>query len=251
MKNKKDSLGDRQKSFYEDAYRFKLPRNTYTLLRCDGKSFHSYTKGLIRPFDEQLVIDMDEAAAYACNNIQGAVFAYVQSDEISILITDFEDSRKVKTISGKNDNRYPDAWFGNLLQKMCSVSASLVTAKFNQLRPGKIATFDSRIWQIPKKVEVENYLIFRQNDATRNSISSVAQSLYSPKELHGKNSGVMQEMIFQKGINWNDYNPKYKRGRIIEKVPYMVGESQRSKWESVECPIFTQERDWLSSRIPE
>lgn len=245
----KDSLGDRQKDFYENAYRYFLPRNTYTLLRCDGKTFHSYCKGLKRPFDEQFILDMDEAAIYACKNIQGAVFAYVQSDEISILIADFKDSR----LQQSNDKKFfiPDAWFSNNLQKMCSVSASLVTAKFNQLRPGKIATFDSRIWQIAKKVEVENYFIFRMQDCTRNSISTVAQSLYSPKELHGKNSGDMQEMIFQKGINWNDYDPKLKRGRFIEKVQYKVGESVRSKWTSVECPIFTQDRNWLSSRIPE
>jgi tRNA(His) 5'-end guanylyltransferase len=276
----KDALGDRMKSNYEDRTRISLPRRGYTIIRIDGKAFHTYTKGLRRPFDLDLIDDMDETAAYLCKNIMGAKFAYVQSDEISILITDFEDEGT-------------QAWFDNNLQKMASVSASMATAIFNKLRMDrylknlnvierksvtdkrytnepKLAMFDARVFQIPQKVEVENYFIWRQQDATRNSISSVAQSLYSPKELHGVKTDGMQELIFQAGTNWNDFSPREKRGGIIRKVEAKfvrknanaeVSDSTviidskdiytRSAWElDVETPIFTQNREYLNNLIP-
>lgn len=232
----KDQIGDRMKEFYEDRTRYTLMRRTYTIIRIDGKAFHTYTRGLQKPFDDRLMEDMDATAAYICQNIQGAKFAFVQSDEISVLITDFDE---INT----------GAWFEGNLQKMCSVSASMATAKFNQLRPAKIALFDSRVFQMPNKAEVENYFIWRQQDTTRNSISSVAQSLYSHKELNGKGNDEKQELIFQKGINWNDYAPKYKRGRLIEKVAFEKNGAIRNKWTSVEVPVFTKEREFLNSRI--
>jgi tRNA(His) guanylyltransferase len=117
----KDQLGDRMKDFYEDRTRYKLARRTNTIIRIDGKAFHTYTKGLQRPFDQGLMEDMDKTTEYLCQNIQGAKFGYVQSDEISILITDYDD---IDT----------HAWFDGNLQKMASIAASLATAKFNQLR---------------------------------------------------------------------------------------------------------------------
>jgi tRNA(His) 5'-end guanylyltransferase len=233
----KDTLGDRMKEYYEDRTRNVLPRRTYSIIRIDGKAFHTYTKGLQRPFDDKLMNDMDETAGFLCKNIQGAKFAFVQSDEISILLTDFEELTT-------------DAWFDGNIQKMVSVSSSIATAKFNELRPNKLAFFDSRVFTIPSNIEVENYFIWRQQDTTRNSISSVAQSLYSHKQLEGKNTTEQQELIFQKGINWNDFAPKYKRGRVIERQLYDKNGATRSKWVSVEPPIFTQERDFLASRIP-
>ena len=256
------------KNYYEDRTRYTLLRRSYTLMRIDGKAFHTYTKGLKRPFDAGLIEDMNLTAAYLCKNIQGAKFAYVQSDEISILITDFDD---IAT----------DMWFDGNIQKMTSVAASMATARFNQLRflrlakesgiqpryrdeqyvsesqleKLNLAMFDARIWQIPQSVEVENYFIWRQQDATRNSVSSVAQSLYSSKELHAKNSDQQQEMIWQKGVNWNDFSSREKRGGFIEKVEQEVpgvGDTKvkRSKWEAVECPIFTQNREFLKNKIP-
>jgi tRNA(His) 5'-end guanylyltransferase len=237
MANKKDSLGDRMKEFYENRTRNLLPRRTYTVIRVDGKAFHTYTRGLERPFDAKLIADMDATACYMCENIQGAKLAFVQSDEISIVLTDFD---KLGT----------NAWFDGNIQKMASISASLATAKFNELRPNKLALFDSRVFTIPTAVEVENYLIWRQQDTTRNSISSVAQYLYSPRELHGKDTGEMQEMCFQKGINWNDYEPKLKRGRLIVKEAYDKNGAQRTRWVSTAPPIFTQERELLAELIP-
>jgi tRNA(His) 5'-end guanylyltransferase len=261
------SLGDRMKEFYEDRFRYYVPRRTYTLIRIDGKAFHTYTKGLVSPFDEGLISDMNETTAYLCKNIQGAKFGYCQSDEISILITDFEE-------------RDTQMWFDGNLQKMASVAASMATSKFNELRVDryirekfnsgiktitplwieklkgiKKAEFDSRVFQISQKSEVENYFIFRQQDGTRNSIQSVAQSLYSQSELNGKKEKDMQEMIFKKGINWNDYHFREKRGGIIAKVPTMVegrdGQVERLKWQMIPTPIFTQEREFMDIMIPE
>jgi tRNA(His) 5'-end guanylyltransferase len=267
----KDPLGDRMKDFYEDRTRYKLARRTNTIIRIDGKAFHTYTKGLQRPFDQGLMEDMNKTAEYLCQNIQGAKFGYVQSDEISILITDYDD---IDT----------HAWFDANLQKMASIAASLATAEFNRLRlirkmnttvatAGSIleqfkhAMFDARVFQIPYQEEVINYFIWRQQDATRNSISSVAQSLYSAKELHGKKTSDMQEMIFQKGINWNDYSPREKRGSIIRRVehvyarrdePIMDGKTRvieaykRKKWEAdPETPIISQNKDYLRWFFPQ
>ena len=242
----KDELGERMKKFYENRNRAYLPRRTYTLLRIDGKCFHTFVKGLERPFDDGLMDDMNTAAAYICKNVMGADFAFVQSDEISILLTDFKELKS-------------EAWFDNNVQKMTSVSASMTTRAFNEARlkrtgvsKMKWAEFDSRVFQIPPRIEVENYFIWRQQDATRNSISSVAQSLYkNHDDLKGVNSNAQQEMIFQKGINWNDYESKYKRGRIIVKKTFeLPNGSIRTKWESTETPVFTQEREFLTKLIP-
>ncbi|MBC7863773.1 MAG: tRNA(His) guanylyltransferase Thg1 family protein [Bacteroidia bacterium] len=234
----KDTLGDRIKTFYEDTTRHFLTRRTYTLIRADGKAFHTYTKDLKRPFDDEFMKNMDETAEFLCKNIMGAKFAFVQSDEISILLTDFEE---IGT----------QAWFDGNIQKIVSVAASMATAKFNELRPGKIALFDARVFQIPQKIETENYFIWRQQDTTRNSISSVARSLYSSKQLFGKKNEELQEMIFQKGSNWNDFAPRYKRGRLIEKQHYEKEGAIRSKWNCIDVPVFTQEREFLSKRIPD
>jgi tRNA(His) guanylyltransferase len=272
----RDELGDRMKKYYEDRTRITLPRRTYTIIRIDGKAFHTFTRGLNRPFDDGLIEDMDLTACYLCKNIQGAKFGFVQSDEISILLTDFD---KIGT----------DAWFDGNIQKMVSVAASMATSKFNQLRlvreirengtdacvpqvdvktkviawelvyNFKLAEFDARVFTIPSDIEVENYFIWRQQDTVRNSISSVAQSLYSHKELANKNTNEQQELIFQKGINWNDYAPKYKRGRFILKEEFELkpdvdklnsASAIRTRWIAGECPTFTQDREFLLKYIP-
>ena len=276
MGNKKlDALGDRMKD-YELVTKTNLMRRGYTMIRIDGKGFSKYTKGLEKPFDMGLVEDLDETAIYLCEKIQGAKCAFVQSDEITLVITDF-------------DNRDTSAWFKNSLQKMCSVSASMATAKFNQLRvirslqknasPSnyedwkqvrvlKLGEFDSRVWQVPTRDEAINNLIWRQQDTVKNSVSSVAQSLYSTTELHGKHGGQQQEMIFQKGQNWNDLDAKLKRGRMIVKETYKVQTviketnsihgfggndlfgATRNRWVSVAPPTFTKDREYLENLIP-
>lgn len=262
-----DELGKRMKDQYEDRTRYFLPRRTFTIIRVDGKAFHSFTKGFKRPFDKNLMNLMDHTAMEMCRQIQGCVMAYTQSDEISLLLTDFST---IQT----------DAWFDGNIQKISSVAASIATAAFNQYfvsvmgrrLEAPFALFDGRVFTIPDVTEVINYFIWRQADATRNSIQMAAQSVYSQKELHGKSCNVLQEMLFQKGINWNDYTSGEKRGRAIIKVPIEIsaeafinknGEPEgstviRNYWISLtgegsqnETPIFTQDRSFILSRIPE
>lgn len=149
-------------------------------------------------------------------------------------------------------------------RKIVSVSASLATAKFNELRPGKLAFFDSRVFTIPDRAEVENYFIWRQQDATRNSISMAAQAYFSHKQLNGKSTGEMQDMLWsQHGINWNDYDPRFKRGTAItSKVgrgdveyvdkrtqePCVARDVERRVWSIEAPPVFTQDRAFLAEQ---
>ena len=278
-KYKNDSLGTRIKHNYEDVWRITLPKRSYTIIRIDGKSFHSYTRGLVRPFDAGLISDMDATAAFLCKNIMGAKLAYVQSDEISVLLTDF-------------DERDTQAWFDNNLQKMATIAASMATSEFNRLRlkrdlktvedvgEFRMAMFDARVFQIPQRTEVFNYFVWRQQDAIRNSISAMAQSLYSHRDLEGRSSLEKKEMIQQKNQDWESLTNREKRGTIIGKVAYVDGKQSeifetdagtyyyndtmadeiasilpddvviRKKWETIDTPIFTETKSFLNKIVP-
>ncbi len=237
----KDSLGDRMKDYYEGRAAVKLPRRSYTVVRVDGKAFHTFTRGLARPFDAGLVEDMDSTATYLCSGIMGAKLGYVRSDEISVVLTDFDDLRT-------------QAWFDLGIQKVCSVAASMATRAFNEARQrrtpgGRWAEFDARVFQLPNITEVENYLVWRQQDASRNSISSVAQSLYSHRELHGVSSSGMQELLHRKGVNWNDLPSGLKRGRAIVKT---IDHTGRSRWGvHPDMPVLTSDRDFVRKHVPD
>jgi len=245
------------KKNYENRTKVQLPRRTYTIIRIDGKAFHTYTKGCEKPFDIGLIEDMNATAEYLCEKIQGAEIGFVQSDEISILLTDFKTHQT-------------DAWFDGNIQKIVSVAASMATAKFNKLRMlrsmikmeeneisyssdryklFKLAEFDARTFTIPSKTEVMNYFIWRQQDTVRNSISSVAQDLYSSDELKGKNMTMQKEMIFQKGVNWNDYESTLKRGRFVFKEVYDKQGAERTRWVARGCPTFTENPEFLDLYI--
>lgn len=246
------ALGDRMKG-YEAVHRAVLPRRTYALLRLDIRAAHSYLRGCERPFDEQFMADVDAVAEALCAEISGAVFAYTQSDEISVLVTDFASLQT-------------QPWFGGVVAKVLSISAALATAVLNERRPGKRALFDSRVFTLADPVEVANYFIWRQRDAVRNSISMAAQSVFSHKRLHGVSSGGMQELLFtEAGINWNDYPDACKRGRVAirkvgeQPVEYVDRRTQaavrttavRSWWETSAAPHFTAEPGgWLAGIIP-
>lgn len=244
----KDDLGKRMKDQYESRTRYLLPRRTYTIIRLDGKAFHTFTRGMKRPFDEKFIQTMNMTAKYLCENIQGCKLSYVQSDEISLLLTDFATDQTA-------------AWFDGNIQKITSVSASLATGKFNAILARDLvefeeefpegleyvesadwcAFFDARVFTIPDPIEVENYFVWRQKDAVRNSISMLAQSLYSHKELHGKSQADLQDMIIEKGENWNNIQEGFKRGRTIIK--------REGNW-VLECPDFLKDREVFSSWIP-
>lgn len=236
----KDPLGDRIKGYYENRYKASLSRRSYVFLRIDGKAFHTYTKGLDKPFDGKLVDDMISVTEFLCANIQGAKVGYVQSDEISILLTDF-------------DTLTTDAWFDYEIQKMVSVSASLATARFNELRPGKLAMFDSRVFTVPNYMEAVNTLIWRQQDAVRNSKSMLAQANFSHNELNKKTTDEMENMLYRMGVVWKDLPTSYKHGTLVRKVTFEKNGATRSKWEGDrETPMFAQDagRPYLADLIP-
>jgi tRNA(His) 5'-end guanylyltransferase len=226
------------KGQYEVRAQTHLPRRTYTIIRLDGKAFHTYSRGCKKPYDKRFSGDMQIAAATLCEEAQGTCLAYVQSDEISVLLTDFASTQT-------------DAWFDGNVQKIVSVATSVVTAAFNAQRPGKTALFDGRAFTIPDRTEVENYFIWRQQDCSRNSIAGLAQSHFSHKQLHGKSGDEMQEMMWQeKGVNWADSDPTFKNGAMIYRELYEKNGVMRSRWTSVAAPVFTQERDAISALIP-
>lgn len=276
MSNNKDSIGDRMKQ-YEYVTRNYLTRKLPVIIRIDGKAFHSFTRGFKKPFDEIFVKSMQDTMKYLCENVQGCVLGYCQSDEITLVLVDYQ-------------NREASAWFDNNIQKMVSVSASMATMAFNRFfvnnchrwyednidfdelilnadtdikalfnaytkACSKGAMFDSRVFTLPKE-EVINCLIWRQQDATRNSIQSVGQANFSHNQLHGKNCSDIQDMLMlEKGINWNDYPTHLKRGTCCIKKPFKINEGTeqetiRNKWViNTEIPIFTQDKDYINKLI--
>lgn len=236
-----DQFGDRMKG-YENAFRVKLPKRLPVIIRIDGKAFHTYTRGMKKPFDEDLTNAMWETTKFLTSNVMGCKLAYHQSDEISLLLTNYD---KLST----------ESWFDNNLQKIVSISASLATSKFNELMKEKypeksFALFDARAWVVPQD-EVCNYFLWRQQDATKNSISMVAQANFPHKQLQGLNGKQMQDkLILEKGINWNDLEVWKKRGVCIIKQYYQKGEALRSKWEvDHETPIFSQDRNYVEKYV--
>ena len=216
-----NSLGDRMKKNYENRYRIKLSRRIPVIIRLDGRAFHNLTRNCEKPFDNHFSACMELTALDLCAEIQGAKCAYVQSDEISILVTDFD---KLTT----------EAWFDYNIQKMVSVSAGLASSKFSRyFSYVSVGIFDSRVFSIPRE-EVANYFIWRQSDWIRNSVAMLSQSVYSHKELHKKNQSDMHEMLHAKNINWSDLDGKWKNGVFV----YRDG----GNLNTVEAPIFTQDR---------
>lgn len=205
-----DSLGNRIKDKYEDITRHYLPGRSYYIIRLDGKSFHTYTKALAKPFCADLTDDLRDATIKLCPHIDGFCFAYIQSDEISILFSDVTDPRQ-------------DLWFGGNIQKISSVTASILTAEFNKLRPqrgfdDKMAYFDSRVFSIPDRVEVANYFVWRQKDCIRNAINTIAQSIFSHTELQNRKISDVLGMIKGKNIDIiTKYEPANRLGSIINK----------------------------------
>lgn len=202
------SLGDRMK-WYERRYAHQMLPMIPVIARCDGRAFHSFTNGLKRPYDERLSNLMVETTKFLVEETN-ARCGYTQSDEIS-LVWLAEDPKA-------------ELYFGGKLSKLCSVVGSLATGKFNKLledflpeKRKELPVFDNRVWEVPVMYEATNYFIWREQDAHRNSIQMAAQSVYSHKELQGKNNNELQELLFQKGINYNDYPNFFKRGTYVRR----------------------------------
>lgn len=229
-----DALGDRMKANYEDRTRFLLPRRTNTIIRLDGKAFHSWTKKvkLLRPFDERYHEIFTEAAKATFKELQGCKLGYFQSDELSFLLQDFESEQT-------------QAYFDGNLQKICSVAASTMTAHFNliwtysnvsSLDNTVPAMFDARVFTIPDINEVANYFLWRHRDASKNSISMMAQEMFSHKELQGKSCVEMLDMIYAKSHSDNFRDPS---------IPFMPWDKLDS-WKKNGTFIYKKERAIIS-----
>jgi len=246
-----DDLGCRMKTFYEQIPKTRLMRRCPVVIRCDGRSFHTFTKKFQKPFDEVLIKTMQETMKYLCENIQGCVLGYTQSDEITLILIDY---KKITS----------SAFFDYEVQKICSITASMATMAFNKflkenideyslnnmgtafilhVETGRLsdkeknilknimiyeeayhkgAMFDARCFNIPKE-EVTNLVYWRQLDASRNSIQMVGQANFSHKELQNKSCNDIQDMLMtQKGINWNDLPTYQKRGSCCVKENHFI-----------------------------
>ena len=230
-----DDLGNRMKDNYENRFRYQLTRRIPVIIRVDGKAFHTLTQGC-EPFDKRLTDTMTATALHLCEEIQGVKCAYKQSDEISLLLTDY-------------DLITTQAWFDYNLQKVVSISASMAAVKFTELW-GKHALFDSRAFNIPVD-EVANYFIWRQKDWLRNSVAMLAQSHFSSNQLHGKSQADMHEMLRGVGVNWDDLEPRFKNGTFIHKVLWDCDKDDNPiyEWRVKENTIFTQDRDIIEQYL--
>lgn len=243
---KYDALGERMKK-YEYVTRTHLMTRTPVIIRIDGKAFHTFTRGFKKPFDEIFVKSMQETMKYLCENVQGCVLGYTQSDEITLVLVDYKELDTC-------------AWFDYNMQKCASIAASMATMYFNKVfaqnaniyfeqsqnedywhtldkAVTKGAMFDARVFNIPKE-EVCNNLLWRQNDATRNSIQMVGHANFSNKELHKKSCNDIQDMLMVgKGINWNDFPTHLKRGSCC--IKQKLEGWDRPQWViDTEIPIF-------------
>ena len=274
-----DELGTRMKEYYEQIPKTRLMRRTPVAIRIDGKAFHSFTRGFAKPFDEILIKAMQYTTKYLCENIQGCVLGYTQSDEITLILIDY---KKLNS----------DAWFDYEVQKLCSISASMATMSFNKFFAEEVrnfdlawkhgftpqsveiqqehqkymevlyraiekgAMFDARCFNIPKE-EVANLIYWRQLDATRNSIQMVGQANFSHKELQNKSCNQIQDMLMtQRGINWNNFPVYQKRGSCV--IKKMLGGMDdfgapciRSQWIiDIEIPVFKNEaREYIDKLL--
>ena len=200
----KDSLGDRMKFYERVGAVEKFMPTLPVIVRLDGRAFHSFTKGLKRPYDIGMSRLMIDTTKYLVE-ITNAVIGYTQSDEITLILYSSTFASQIY-FDGRRDK----------INSILSASASVFFNKYNKLND-KTGLFDCRSYQVPNRVEAINTLIWREQDATRNSIQMAGQSVYSHKELQGKSCNEIQEMLWQKGINWNEYPSFFKRGTYYQR----------------------------------
>ena len=278
----RDDLGTRMKTFYENIPKTRLMRRVPVAIRLDGKAFHTFTRGFQKPFDFVLMDTMQRTMKYLCENIQGCVFGYTQSDEITLILVDYQKFTS-------------SAWFDYEVQKICSISASMATMAFNRFFAQEVdkwgvetfglewyeggtndpevanspewklaeiyskaidkgAMFDARCFNIPKE-EVTNLIYWRQLDATRNSIQMVGQAHFSHNELQDKTCNMIQDMLMTKyGINWNEFTTPCKRGTAciragkkvtenIKREPQPFGEDRVTTTIIEERPIWVIDKN--------
>lgn len=244
---------DKRMKEYERASKGYLSKRTPVLIRVDGRAFHTFTRGFSKPYDKVLNKSMQDTMKYLCKNVQGCVLGYTQSDEITLVLVDYDDIKK-------------SSWLDYEVQKICSIVASMTTMQFNKVFRNNIeeysqlrecfggqlliykraeemgAMFDARCFNVPEN-DVCNAIIWRQRDAEKNSISSLGQAYFTDKELHGKKGNEVQDMLMEKfKVNWNDVETKFKRGSACIKT-------ETGWFVDNEMPILTKDRAYVESRV--
>lgn len=246
-----DALGDRMKLYESAEAGRKFMPLLPILARVDGRAFHSFTQGMARPFEPRLSQAMIDTAAWLASE-SNACMAYTQSDEI--------------TLAWYSTDIRSQVWFDGRIAKMTSQLAAQATLRFylavRERMPeyaDRLPTFDARVWQVPNTVEGANAFLWREMDATKNSVSMAARAAFSHKQLHGKHQGEMLDMLHSAGINWNDYPPFFKRGTYLQRrtltTPFTAEELEtlppkhaartnpslvveRSRWLTLDMPPF-------------
>ncbi len=246
MKYENDSLGNRMKSYESQTTGIRLIPRIPVIARLDGKGFSKFTKGLKRPYDERLSNLMIETTKYLVKETN-ANCGYTQSDEITLMwYTDKIDS---------------SIYFDGRLFKMLTDLSAMASVFFNRKladylpeKVDKLPRFDARVYSVPTLDEAVNSFLWREIDATKNSISMAAQAYYSHGQLMNKTSSEKQEMLFQKGVNWNDYPTFFKRGTYVQRkrvlTPFTREEIEKlpAKHNARKDPNFVVER-WVIDRI--
>jgi tRNA(His) 5'-end guanylyltransferase len=214
----KISIGDRMKS-YENAFNFYLPHRSYVAIRLDGKCFSKLTKKLKleRPFSTKFINWMTQTTKVLAKEIQGCMIGYTQSDEISFIMS-------------SRQSLEAEPWFANRIQKIVSISASIATAEFNRCmwkeNENFSANFDCRIFVLPDLIECYNYLLWRQQDCIKNSISATAYykigeklgRAATQKLIHNLNSEQRKQILLKEcNIKWEDISNEFKNGIFVIK----------------------------------
>jgi len=245
----KDALGARMKG-HEHASRAFIPPNSQVILRLDGRAFHTWTRGLTRPYDLRLIEVMGQITEALCREVGGACLGFQQSDEVSILFSD-------------RASEATELWFGGNVQKIVSVAASVAAGHLTRAYPERpLAQFDARVFALPSEVEVCCYFRWRQADIERNGVSMVASSHYSPKELHGATLARRRELLVAKGVDLGAMEPRFLQGQVchpivrsepVEYTDKRTGERhvsplvERRSWEVMAAPRLDAQLDgWLA-----
>lgn len=204
-----EAMGDRHKAFEARETMHRLMPGLPVLVRLDGRAFHTFTRGLARPYDERLSRSMIETTKYLVDHTHASV-GYTQSDEISLAFPNTDPDNQVM--------------FDGRVQKLCSVLAAMATAKFNQQilanipeKAHLLPLFDARVYQYPTLDLAAESFVWRETDATRNSLTMAAHAYYSHKELHKAGYARKHEMLHAKGLNWNDYPDFFKKGTYVRR----------------------------------
>ena len=262
---------------YEHVYRRRVPTEDYQLIRLDGKSFHSYTKGLQRPYDEKLMEAMDATTLALCEQVPGVRAAYVESDEISLLLTNF---RPVEASdSNPSGVAIGEPWMGGVEAKILSLTAAIASVAFNEERRRQVADlpsgearrqhpssalFDSRLWTFPGTQEgrelVEKYFLWRRRDSVKNSVTMAALTHFSHRQLHGVNTEAKQERLRAIDAPWEALPAGFRFGRYAqrllrgEEITFTHGRTGEVKTQFVQRSYWAveplEDLDSISTLIP-